>query len=118
MVTIYGIKNCATMKKAFAWCDEHGVDYEFHDYKKSGVPRQHLLAWCRALGWQTLVNTRGTTWRKLDPRAQSIATQSAAVTLMLEHPSVIKRPVIEVGSGSVLVGFDPQRYAQVLGAAR
>lgn len=110
MVKIYGIKNCDTMKKAFAWCEGNSVSYEFHDYKKLGVPREQLVAWCRALGWQTLVNTKGTTWRKLSPEQQSISTQGQAVTLMLENPSLIRRPVVENNEGRVLVGFDPTLF--------
>ena len=110
MVSIYGIKNCDTMKKAFAWCDEHGVDYEFHDYKKLGVDRNRLVQWCKVLGWKTLLNTRGTTWRKLTPAQQDITTQSAAVALMIEYPSVIKRPVVEAGD-QLLVGFDPALFS-------
>ncbi len=120
MVTIYGIKNCATMQKAFAWCEEHGVAYAFHDYKKQGVPRDHLSQWCRQLGWKTLVNSRGTTWRKLTPEQQQIATQGQAIALMLEYPSLIKRPVVEVaadGGTHLLVGFDPQLFASFLTAA-
>jgi Spx/MgsR family transcriptional regulator len=107
MVRIYGIKNCDTMKKAFAWCHSNGISYEFHDYRKLGVPRGRLLHWCRSLGWQTLVNSKGPTWRKLAPEQQAITTQGQAVALMLEHPSVIRRPVTENDSGQVLVGFDP-----------
>ena len=108
---IYGIKNCETMKKAFAWCDEHGVAYEFHDYKKSGVDRNRLVAWCKTVGWKTLVNTKGTTWRKLTPEQQAISTQGDAVALMMENPSLIKRPVVETASGQLLVGFDPNLLA-------
>lgn len=111
MVTICGIRNCDTMKKAFAWCDEHGVAYEFHDYKKQGVPRDRLVAWCRVLGWKTLLNTQGPTFRKLTPEQQDIATQSKAVATMLEFPSAIKRPVVETDSGQLLVGFDPNLFA-------
>ena len=108
---IYGIKNCETMKKAFAWCEERGIDYSFHDYKKSGVPRDHLVAWCQAVGWKTLVNTKGTTYRKLPEEDQTITTQSKAVALMLAHPSLIKRPVVETSTGQLLVGFDPDLFA-------
>jgi arsenate reductase len=110
MVTIYGIKACDTMKKAFAWCDEHGVEYAFHDYRKQGIDRNKLSQWCSHAGWKTLVNTRGTTWHKLLPEQQTIATQAQAVALMLEHPSLIKRPVVETGT-QLLVGFDPQIFA-------
>jgi Spx/MgsR family transcriptional regulator len=107
MVKIYGIKNCDTMKKAFAWCDSNGISYEFHDYKKLGVPRERLVHWCRTLGWQALVNTKGPTWRKLTPEQQAVTTQGQAVTLMLDHSSVIRRPVVENDAGQILVGFDP-----------
>ena len=111
MVRIYGIKNCSTMKKAFAWCEERGVAYAFHDYKKDGVPRQRLVAWCQVLGWKTLLNTKGPTFRKLPAERQAVSTQSAAVATMLEFPSAIKRPVVETDAGQLLVGFDPDLFA-------
>jgi Spx/MgsR family transcriptional regulator len=111
MVRIYGIKNCDTMKKAFAWCEERGVAYEFHDYKKQGVPRDRLVAWCQAAGWKTLLNTRGPTFRKLTPEQQDIATQSKAVATMMEFPSCIKRPVVETEGGQLVLGFDPATFA-------
>ena len=110
MIKIYGIKNCDTMKKAFAWCDANEVSYDFHDYKKLGVPHDKLAAWCRTLGWKTLINVKGTTWRKLTPEQQAITTQSQAVTLMMEHPSAIRRPVVENAEGRLLVGFDPTLF--------
>ncbi|WP_079432943.1 ArsC family reductase [Zoogloea sp. LCSB751] len=116
MTTIYGIKNCDTMKKAFAWLDEHGVAYTFHDYKKAGIDSGKLHAWSKAIGWKSLVNTRGTTWRKLSPEQQAIETQSAAVQLMQEFPSVIRRPVIETDSGQLLVGLDTALYTSFLTA--
>ena len=114
MTTMYGIKNCDTIKKAFAWCDEHGVTYDFHDYKKSGVDRARLVAWCKALGWKTLVNSKGTTYRKLTPEQQNITTQGEAVALMMEYPSLIKRPVVETANGQLLIGFDPNLFASFL----
>jgi Spx/MgsR family transcriptional regulator len=110
MIRIYGIKNCDSMKKAFKWLDERDIPYEFHDYKKAGVPRERLVAWCKALGWRTLVNTKGTTWRKLTPEQQDITTQGKAVALMMEHSSVIRRPLIETEGGQLLVGFDPTMF--------
>jgi arsenate reductase len=107
---IYGIKNCDAMKKTFKWCDEHGIAYAFHDYKKQGVPRERLVAWCRALGWKTLLNTKGSTWRKLSPEQQDITTLSKAVATMMEHASVIRRPMIETPEGQLLVGFDPTLF--------
>lgn len=111
---IYGIKNCDTMKKAFAWLGERGIDYRFHDYRKDGLTSGKLHDWSKALGWRTLINTRGTTWRKLSPEQQAIETQSAAVQLMLAHPSLIKRPVVETASGHLLVGFDPQLFSSFI----
>ena len=112
--TIYGIKNCETMKKAFAWLDEHAVAYTFHDYKKLGIDSIRLHAWSKAAGWKSLLNTRGTTWRKLTAEEQAIDTQSAAVALMQAKPSVIRRPIIETPGGQLLVGFDPSLFASFL----
>jgi Spx/MgsR family transcriptional regulator len=108
---IYGIKNCATMKKAFAWCAERGITYQFHDYKTQGVPRERLVAWCQAAGWKTLLNTRGTTFRKLTPEQQDISTQSKAIATMMELPACIKRPVVETSGGQLLIGFDPAMFS-------
>ena len=110
MIRIHGIKNCDTMKKAFAWCEANHIRYEFHDYKKQGVPRDKLLQWCRRLGWQTLVNSKGPTWRKLTPEQQAITTPGAAVALREEYPSVIRRPIVENEAGEILVGFDPTLF--------
>ena len=113
MTAIYGIRNCATMKKAFAWLDGHGVRYEFHDYKTLGIDSARLKAWSKQVGWETLLNTRGTTWRKLPPAQQAHVDESKALRLMSENPSLIRRPVLETGT-SLLIGFDPQRYAALL----
>jgi len=110
MITIYGIKNCETMKKSFAWCAEHGINYVFHDYKAAGIEPGRLNQWCRHLGWKTLLNTRGTTWRKLPADKQAVATQAQAVALMSEYPTLIKRPVVET-DGQLLVGFDPRIFS-------
>jgi len=112
VTTIFGIKNCDTMKKAFAWLDGHGVRYDFHDYKASGIYVEHLKRWSTQVGWDVLLNTRGTTWRKLSPTQQANLDESKALQLMSEHPSLIKRPVLENG-GSLLVGFVPERYTEV-----
>ncbi|MCK9258196.1 MAG: ArsC family reductase [Azoarcus sp.] len=114
VTVIYGIRNCDTMKKSFAWLTEHGAAYRFHDYRKDGITSGKLHDWSKALGWKTLINTRGTTWRKLSPEQQTVDTQSAAVKLMLENPSLIKRPVVETASGHLLVGFDPQLFASFI----
>ena len=110
-VTIYGIKNCDTMKKARAWLDDHGVAYVFHDYKSEGIARETLEAWMKAAGWETLLNRAGTTFRKLDDAHKENLTEKKALALMLEQPSMIKRPVLETG-GKLLVGFKPEVYAK------
>ena len=101
------------MKKAFAWLDRHGVRYDFHDYKKAGIDDTRLKAWCAQLGWGALLNTRGTTWRKLSPAQQAGIDANKAIELMCEFPSLIKRPVLE-STGSLLVGFDETRYLALL----
>ena len=109
-VTMYGIKNCDTIKKARAWLDKHGVDYAFHDYKASGVERSRLEHWCKELGWEMLLNRAGTTFRKLPESDKQVSDTRKAVALMLAQPSMIKRPVLEAG-GRLLVGFKPDEYA-------
>jgi arsenate reductase len=114
-ITLYGIPNCDTVKKARAWLAEQGVDYAFHDFKKAGVPPEHLDAWLRAAGWEKLLNRQGTTWRKLDPATQSQAgSEAGARALILAQPSVVKRPVIEWADGRVTVGFDPEAWVRTL----
>ncbi|WP_068639162.1 ArsC family reductase [Thauera butanivorans] len=116
---IYGIKNCDTMKKAFAWLDAAAIACDFHDYKKAGIDTTTLTRWCDKLGWEALVNKRGTTWRKLSPEQQAIASTEDAIALMQANTSLIRRPVIETASGELLVGFDPEHYATAFtGAAR
>ncbi|MFN3984173.1 MAG: ArsC family reductase [Rhodocyclaceae bacterium] len=110
-ITVYGIKNCDTMKKAFNWLDEHRVTYTFHDYKRSGIDTATLSRWCERLGWEALVNTRGTTWRKLDAQAREIGSTAQAIALMQTHTSLIRRPVVELTGGGLLVGFDPAAYS-------
>ena len=114
-VTIYGIKNCDTMKKARAWLEERGVDYAFHDYKVSGINREHVEAWIKAVGWETVLNRAGTTFRKLPEADRENLTEAKAIKLMLEQPSMIKRPVLETGRGKPLVGFKPVAYAERFG---
>ena len=115
-VTIYGIKNCDTMKKARAWLDDHGVTYQFHDYKAVGAPKEKLKAWASELGWETLLNRAGTTFRKLPDAEKDGLNERKAMALMLEQPSMIKRPVLEVG-GKVLVGFKPEAYEKEVGSS-
>jgi arsenate reductase (glutaredoxin) len=114
-ITLYGISNCDTVKKARAWLADQGVDYAFHDFKKSGVPPEHLDGWLRAAGWEKLLNRQGTTWRKLDAATQSQAgSEAGARALMLAQPSVVKRPVIEWADGRVTVGFDPEAWVRAV----
>ena len=111
-ITIYGIKNCDTMKKARAWLDGLGVAYGFHDYKAVGIERATLLAWAREVGWETLLNRAGTTFRKLPDKDKDGLTEKKAIALMLAQPSMIKRPVLELDGGKLLVGFSPELYAK------
>jgi len=111
--TIFGIKNCETMKKARAWLDAHGVAYAFHDYKTAGIERPTIEAWARDVGWETLLNRSGTTFRKLPDADKAGIDEKKAIALMLAQPSMIKRPVLDVG-GALIVGFNPDRYASVL----
>jgi arsenate reductase len=114
-VTIYGIKNCDTMKKARAWLDEHGVNYTFRDYKTAGIERAQLEKWVKKVGWEALLNRAGTTFKKLPDKEKDGVTKAKALTLMLKQPSMIKRPVLEVGGGKLLVGFKPEQYGATLG---
>lgn len=114
-VTIYGIKNCDTMKKARNWLEAQGVDYRFHDYKAEGIDRAHLEAWCGKAGWETVLNRAGTTFKKLDDSLKADLSQEKAIALMLEQPSMIKRPVLEK-DGSLTVGFKPEIYEQLFSA--
>lgn len=108
-VTLYGIKNCDTMKKARAWLDARGVAYTFHDYKAEGIDRARLEGWTRALGWETLLNRAGTTFRKLPDADKAGLDEGKALALMLDQPSMIKRPVLDL-KGHILVGFKPEQY--------
>ena len=110
-VTLYGIKNCDTMKKARAWLDAKGVPYAFHDYKAEGIDRPRLEAWARAVGWETLLNRAGTTFRKLPDADKADLDERKALALMLDQPSMIKRPVLDL-DGRLLVGFKPDYYAE------
>ena len=114
MYIIYGIKNCDTMKKALAWLDEHQVKYQFHNYKTDGISDDLLRSFLQLVDWHSLLNTRGTTWRKLDEsvRAQ-INNQDAAIKIMLANPSIIKRPLL-IENDRALLGFSDQSYAQFI----
>ncbi|MDQ1183910.1 ArsC family reductase [Agrobacterium larrymoorei] len=113
-VIIYGIKNCDTMKKARSWLEANGIEAEFHDYKTQGIDRDNLEAWCKTAGWETVLNRAGTTFKKLDDAQKSDLTQEKAIGLMLEQPSMIKRPVLE-SEGKITIGFKPDIYASIFG---
>jgi len=113
-VIVYGIKNCDTMRSAFAWLEQHGVAYEFHDYKRAGVPPERLAAWAKQVGWEALANTRGPTWRRIPEVDRQDLDPPRALALLEANPSAIRRPVVEVGK-RVLVGFDADEFGRVLG---
>lgn len=113
-ITIYGIKNCDTMKKARAWLDKAGIDYAFHDYKSAGIDKGRLERWSKTVGWETLLNRAGTTFRKLPDSDKEGLTAAKAIKLMVEQPSMIKRPVIETGN-ALIVGFRPENYQAAFG---
>ncbi|MBO3758708.1 ArsC family reductase [Ciceribacter sp. L1K22] len=112
-LTIYGIKNCDTMKKARLWLDDHGHSHAFHDYKSAGLDRSELENWVKEVGWEALLNRAGTTFRKLPEEARADISEAKAIELMLTQPSMIKRPVLK-GAGRLLVGFKPELYAAEL----
>jgi arsenate reductase len=112
-VTIYGIKNCDTMKKARAWLDANGVAYAFHDYKAEGIDRSRLESWIRSVGWETLLNRAGTTFRKLPDADKAGLDKGKAIALMLDQPSMIKRPVLDL-NGRLVVGFKPELYEEAV----
>lgn len=116
-VTLYGIKNCDTMKKARVWLDDHGIAYDFHDYKVAGIERARLERWSKELGWETLLNRAGTTFRKLPDADKNGLNERKAIALMLAQPSMIKRPVLDLGS-RLLVGFKPDLYASEVSRKR
>ena len=118
MIAIYGIRNCDTMKKARAWLDGQGVAYAFHDYKTAGIDRARLEGWAGKVGWETLLNRAGTTFRKLPEADTAGLNEKKAIALRLGQPSMITRPVLELGGGKLLVGFKPATYAQNLFVAK
>ena len=114
-ITIYGIKNCDTMKKARAFLDRNKVDYAFHDYKTAGIDRDRLEGWAKKAGWEALLNKAGTTFKKLPDTDKDGLTEKKAIALMLAQPSMIKRPVLELPRGKLIVGFKPDEYAAAIG---
>ena len=115
MITVYGIPNCDTVRRARAWLTDHGREHRFHDLRKDGLPPQRLDAWLAAAGWERLVNRQGTTWRKLDEAVRAAAVDEAGVrVLLLAHPSAIRRPVVEWADGALSTGFDETDWQQRL----
>lgn len=113
MIKIYGIPNCDTMKKARKWLDNNNLEYDFHDYKKLGVPEKNLKQWVKKAGWETVLNKRGTTWRKLPDDIKNSIDQSLSIKVMLENPSAIKRPILECDN-ILLIGFKEYDYKTML----
>jgi len=116
-ITIYGIKNCDTMKKARAWLDSQGIAYSFHDYKSEGIAKDKLKSWCDEVGWEMLLNRAGTTFRKLPDSDREGLNERKALALMSAQPSMIKRPVLDL-NGKLLVGFKPEIYAKEVSPSR
>ena len=114
MVTLFGIPNCDTMKKARKWLADQNVEYDFHDYKKAGIDKSTLRQWEKQVGWETLLNRRGMMWRKLSDEQKQTINRDNAVAIMLETPSIIKRPVL-VKDRQILVGFDEKQYQSLFG---
>ena len=110
-ITIYGIKNCDTMKKARAWLDKHGIEYAFHDYKSAGIDKGKLEYWAKKAGWEAIINRAGLTFKKLPDKDKQGLTEKKAIALMLKQPSMIKRPVLELSGRRLLVGFKPEYYS-------
>ncbi len=115
-LTMYGIPNCDTIKKARKWLDQQGIAYQFHNYKKDGTDPARLEQWAEQLGWEALINKRGTSWRKLDQDTRDQIDLARALEVMQQNPSIIKRPLLETAEGKLLLGFDPDLWQQELAA--
>ncbi len=109
MVTLYGIPNCDTIRRARRWLSDHGVEYRFHDFRKDGIDEKQLRQWAQELGWENLLNRRGLTWRKLDDAIKTNINETSALKIMQENPAIIKRPVLDTGK-TLVVGFDKDQY--------
>ena len=110
--TLYGIKNCDTVKKARKWLDQAGVSYRFHDFREDGIDKKQVTQWMKALGWETVVNKRSTTWKQLDPAQRDAMNEASAIATVLEHPTLIKRPLLDI-DGEFHVGFKEADYQQL-----
>ncbi|PWS27038.1 arsenate reductase [Pedobacter yonginense] len=112
---VYGIPNCNTVKKSLDWLKANHIDFEFHDFKKKGITTEKLNEWCNTFGWDTVLNRKGLTWKKLSKEEQAkIDNQDLAIAYLLENTSAIKRPIVENGGKAILIGFDDDKYAQTL----
>ena len=112
MLTLYGIKNCDTVKKSRRWLEDHGIEYQFHDFRQDGLEKKQLSAWVEKSGWETIVNKRSTTWRKLSDKDKNITTDSQAIKLLLANPTLIKRPVVQ-NNKMLLVGFNETEFKKI-----
>lgn len=112
MITLYGIKNCDTVKKARGWLETHGIEFRFHDFREDGLTARQVDAWLEALGWETLVNRRSTSWKALTPEQRDAMSQSTARAAILEHPTLVKRPLLDTGH-ELHCGFSADRYATI-----
>ena len=112
MTTLYGIKNCDTIKKSRKWLEQNNIEYQFHDYRKEGLSADQLKQWCEELGWENLLNKRGTTWRKLPEETKQSIDLKAAIAIMLEQPAIIKRPLLHTGK-TKLLGFNEEQYSEI-----
>ena len=114
MYTLYGIPNCNSVQKARTWLAQNNIEYHFHDYKKEGISKNKLTAWCKELGWENVLNKKGTTWRELDDATKNdITTQAKGIVLMMEHNSSIKRPIIEKDGVFLVMRFDEKTYEEL-----
>ncbi|BAO44548.1 ArsC family reductase [Thiolapillus brandeum] len=113
MIQLYGIPNCDTMRKARKWLQDHGIEYQFHDYKKLGIDEPRLREWMAKVGWETLLNRRGMMWRKLSQEQRDTIDEASALQLMTGIPSIIKRPVLVTEDGHIEVGFSEDRYKEL-----
>jgi len=112
MLTLYGIKNCDTVKKARRWLEDHGVGYQFHDFRQDGLDKKQLSGWIEQLGWEVIINKRSTTWRNLSDKDKELITNSQAVKLLLANPTLIKRPVVQ-SNKLLLVGFNETEFKKI-----
>jgi len=109
MITLYGISNCDTIKKTKKWLENSGIEFQFHDFRKDGLEKKQLASWCKELNWETLLNKRGTTWRKLPNEVKNTITETRAIKIMLDQPAIIKRPVLDLGNKRI-IGFSENEY--------